>query len=91
MDAAANMAEYFVSEDQNNQNHYIIACGGSAIGNEMHRLRTIGILNKLQEAYGLSYEKSVEELKKLKQAVTLRLLWFRGIQKITWMKSWLIR
>ena len=42
MDAAANMAEYFVSEDQNNQNHYIIACGGSAIGNEMHRLRTIG-------------------------------------------------
>ena len=61
-DAAANMAEYFVSEDQNNQNHYIIACGGSAIGNEMHRLRTIGILNKLQEAYGLSYEKSVEEL-----------------------------
>ena len=36
--------------------------GGSAIGNEMHRLRTIGILNKLQEAYGLSYEKSVEEL-----------------------------
>ena len=62
MDAAANMAEYFVSEDQNNQNHYIIACGGSAIGNEMHRLRTIGILNKLQEAYGLSYEKSVEEL-----------------------------
>lgn len=61
-DAAANMAEYFASEDQNNQNHYIIACGGSAIGNEMHRLRTIGILNKLQEAYGLSYEKSVEEL-----------------------------
>ena len=62
MDAAANMAEYFASEDQNNQNHYIIACGGAAIGNEMHRLRTIGILNKLQEAYGLSYEKSVEEL-----------------------------
>lgn len=62
MDAAANMAEYFASEDQNNQNHYIIACGGAAIGNEMHRLRTIGILNKLQEAYGLSYEKPVEEL-----------------------------
>ena len=62
MEAAAKMTEYFASDDQNKQNHYIIACGGTGTGNEMHRLRTISMLNRLQEIYGLSYDKPVEQL-----------------------------
>lgn len=60
--SAADMAEYFASKDKEHQNHYVIACGGAGRGNEMHRLRTIGILDKLQDIYGLTYKKSLEEL-----------------------------
>ena len=60
--AAADMAEYFASKDEEHQNHYVITCGGAGRGNEMHRLRTIGILNKLKDVYGLSYDKSPEDL-----------------------------
>ena len=56
------MAQYFASEDNERKNQYIIISGGAGVNNEMHRLRTAGILNQLQKSYDLSYEKPVEEL-----------------------------
>ena len=56
------------SKDEEHQNHYVITCGGAGRGNEMHRLRTIGILNKLKDIYGLSYEKSPEDLVQINDA-----------------------
>ena len=61
-EAAAKMAEYFVSKDEANQNQYLIMTGGAGKANEMHRLRVAGILNQLQEDYGLTYDRPVEEL-----------------------------
>lgn len=41
---------------------YLIFSSGASEGNEMHRLRTLGILDTLQEIYGVSFEQSPEEL-----------------------------
>lgn len=40
---------------------YVILSGG-AVGNEMHRLRTVAMLDTLQEIYGVEFERSSEEL-----------------------------
>lgn len=61
-EAAKEMAAYFASNDEAKQNQYLIMTGGAGKANEMHRLRTIGILNQLKDDYGLTYEKPVEEL-----------------------------
>lgn len=61
-EAAKEMAAYFASKDEAKQNQYLIMTGGAGKANEMHRLRTIGILNQLKDDYGLTYEKPVEEL-----------------------------
>ena len=61
-EAAAEMTEYFASEDEAKQKQYMIMTGGAGKANEMHRLRTVGILNQLQEDYGLTYDRPVEEL-----------------------------
>ena len=61
-EAAARMAEYFVSKDEAKQNQYLIMTGGAGKANEMHRLRVTGILNQLQKDYGLTYDRPVEEL-----------------------------
>lgn len=61
-EAAAEMAEYFASKDESKQNQYLIMTGGAGKANEMHRLRVTGILNQLQEDYGLTYDRPVEEL-----------------------------
>ncbi len=55
---AASMA----AGDTDKNYSYLVVTGGSAVGNEMHLLRTVGILSKLQEIYGLSYDMSAEEL-----------------------------
>ena len=41
---------------------YVILSGGGSLGNEMHRLRTVGILDALQEAYRAQFAQSTEEL-----------------------------
>ena len=61
-EAAKEMTAYFASKDEAKQNQYLIMTGGAGKANEMHRLRTIGILNQLKDDYGLTYEKPVEEL-----------------------------
>lgn len=50
---------------------YVIFSGGGCLGNEMHRLRTVGILDALQEAYGVQFARSTEELAVTSEPVTL--------------------
>ncbi|MCC8106872.1 MAG: hypothetical protein LIO99_12880 [Clostridiales bacterium] len=60
--AGETLAENLAALDESGSASYLVVTGGSSIGNEMHRLRTIGILTKLQEIYGLTYDQSIEEL-----------------------------
>ena len=41
---------------------YLIFSSGASEENEMHRLRTLGILDTLQKIYGVEFEQSPEEL-----------------------------
>ena len=54
------MAEYFAAENYGDE--YFILSGGSNMGNEMHLRRTLGILDQLQESYGVSFDQSSEEI-----------------------------
>lgn len=58
--AYSDMVESVLSDGQ--PHNVIIVSGGSAQGNIQHNETTIAILNILQETYGLTYDKSVEEL-----------------------------
>ncbi len=58
--AYSDMVESVLSDGQNH--NVIIVSGGSAQGNIQHNETTIAILNILQETYGLTYDKTVEEL-----------------------------
>lgn len=50
---------------------YLIFSSGAAEGNEMHRLRTLGILDTLQELYGVEFEQSSEELAVVSEPTTV--------------------
>lgn len=41
---------------------YLILSGGACLGNEMHRLRTVAMLDTLQEIYGAGFRQSTEAL-----------------------------
>ena len=41
---------------------YVILSSGASLGNEMHRLRTLGMLDVLQEVHGVTFPQSCEEL-----------------------------
>ena len=43
-------------------NSYFIMSGGAPYGNEMHRLRTVSVLDTIEEAYGLVFETTPEEM-----------------------------
>lgn len=55
---AAKMTRALAEEGKS----YLILSGGAAMGNEMHRLRTVAMLDTLQEVYGVSFEQSPELL-----------------------------
>lgn len=55
---AVKMTHFMAQEG----NGYIILSGGAFMGNEMHRLRTIGMLDALQEIYATSFQQSAETL-----------------------------
>lgn len=57
--AGADMADYFIHRMEGNS--YILFTGGASIGNEMHRLRTLGALETFTENFG-SLGQSAEEL-----------------------------
>lgn len=50
---------------------YLIFSSGASEGNEMHRLRTLGILDALQEIYGVDFEKSPEQLAVVSEPTTV--------------------
>ena len=57
-EAGASMTRALAGEGKT----YLIFSSGAAQGNEMHRLRTLGILDTLQEIYGVTFDQSSEEL-----------------------------
>ena len=50
---------------------YLILSGGAAEDNEMHRLRTLGMLETLQEIYGAELEQTAEELAVTEETATV--------------------
>lgn len=58
--AGADMARYFVKEQLGSR--YFILSGGASMGNEMHYQRTLGILDTLSAAYGVSFPQNRYEL-----------------------------
>ncbi|MCC8103433.1 MAG: hypothetical protein LIP11_14645 [Clostridiales bacterium] len=69
--AGETLAENLAALDESGDASYLVVTGGSGIGNEMHRLRTVGILSKLQEIYGLTYEMTVEELAEITEVTEI--------------------
>ncbi len=58
----ADMAQFFVDHEEGDR--YFILSGGAALGNEMHLQRTVGILDTLQKAYGVTFDQTSEEIAK---------------------------
>lgn len=59
-ETGSDMAEFFVKKNEGGR--YFILSGGAGLGNEMHLRRTVGILDKLQEAYGVTFDRTSEEI-----------------------------
>ncbi len=62
MQGGAGMAEFFASGDTAKEHGYLVCTGGAGMGNEMHRLRGLAMLEKLAEVYGFTYKIPAEEL-----------------------------
>ena len=58
--AGSDMAKNFISRKSGDE--YFILSGGGCLGNEMHKLRTEGILDTLQNAYGVRFDIPSEEV-----------------------------
>ena len=67
--AGADMARYFIGEKTGSR--YFILTGGAALGNEMHYQRTLGILDTLANAYGVSFPLSRTEMAKTAEPLTV--------------------
>ncbi len=66
--AGADMAEYFINEMEGDS--YILCTGGAAVGNEMHRLRTVGALEVFAAHFG-DLGTEIEELAVSEEPVRL--------------------
>lgn len=69
-EAGVQMAQYFIDEMEGDS--YILFTGGAAIGNEMHRLRSVGALHVFAERFG-DLGQSTEELAVTEEPVRLTL------------------
>lgn len=69
--AGADMIRYFLREKIGSR--YFILSGGAPLGNEMHYQRTMGILDTLSSAYGVSFPRSREELAGTAEPLTLEM------------------
>lgn len=67
--AGYDMGKYFASQGYGDS--YFILNGGAPMGNTMHKSRTMGILDALQESYGVAFEQSSQELAVSAQPVTV--------------------
>lgn len=61
-EAGAGMAEFFAADDSAKEHSYLICTGGAGLGNEMHRIRGLAMLETLAEVYGFAYDTPAEEL-----------------------------
>lgn len=59
-EAGRKLAGSFSHKTENNA--YFVLSGGAYMGNEMHRLRTEGVLDKLQEDYGVKFAQTSQEI-----------------------------
>ncbi len=57
--AGCDMTEFFLDKDARN---IVIMSGGASSGNRLHQVRTLGMLNTLEEKAGLVLDKDAEEL-----------------------------
>lgn len=69
--AGAWIADHFCRDDAEGSRSYLVYTGGSSFGNEMHRVRAIGVLETLDEAYGLVSDQSAEELAESEEITSL--------------------
>ena len=67
--AGADMARYFLREQTGSR--YFVLSGGGGMGNAMHYQRTLGILDTLSHAYGVSLGRDRQELAQATEPVTL--------------------
>ena len=67
--AGADMARFFIGQEVGNR--FFILSGGAPLGNEMHYQRTLGILDALASAYGVSFPQSREALAKSDAPTTI--------------------
>ena len=69
--AGADMARYFLREKTGNR--WFILSGGAPLGNEMHYQRTMGILDTLATAYGVTFPQNRQDLARTAEPITLEL------------------
>ncbi len=67
--AGADMARFFLKQKAGNR--YFVLSGGGCLGNEMHYQRTLGILDTLANAYGVTFPLSRTELALADKPVTV--------------------
>lgn len=61
--AGANLAAAALNlREGDEKDSYFVLSGGGANRNEMHRLRTVGLLERFEDAYGVKLEKSPEDI-----------------------------
>ena len=59
-DSGVKMTEALADPEAGHK--YIVLSGGACIGNEMHRLRTLAILETLEKIYGVTFDEPAEAL-----------------------------
>lgn len=64
---AAKMTRALAAEGK----RYVILSGGAFMGNEMHRLRTVAMLDALQAVHGVQFAQSPDELAMVEQATAV--------------------
>lgn len=69
--AGADMARFFIGRKVGTR--YLVLSGGSALGNEMHYQRTLGILDTFASAYGVVFPTPRDELAGTAETVTMDL------------------
>lgn len=66
-EAGAGMARAMAGEGKS----YLILSSGASTGNEMHRLRALGMLEVLQEVHGVTFPRGCEELAVVAEATVV--------------------
>ena len=67
--AGADMARFFLKQKAGNR--YFVLSGGGCLGNEMHYQRTLGILDTLANAYGVTFPLSRTEMAMADKPITV--------------------